>query len=202
MTQLIFDFDGTLFSSSEGIYKSFIYACRKVGFDEPHQDVFATLIGPPIAHIVQELYSDSSFEDHLRFVSHFRQAYDESDYLLSYPYDTINSVLEFVNSIDGVPVPSIVTNKPTLPTKSLLCRHNMRHFFDKVVGIDYCASLHAGGQTFKSKQQSILYFKSVLNPSTQHCIYIGDTIADMNSALASTVILFRSDMVMEIGIIL
>ena len=155
MTQLIFDFDGTLFSSSEGIYKSFIYACRKVGFDEPHQDVFATLIGPPIKHIVQELYSDSPSDEHLRFVSHFRQAYDQSDYLLSHPYEFINSVLEFVNSIDGVPMPSIVTNKPTLLQKACFA-DIIWHFFDKVVGMDCCASLHAGGQTFKSKQQSVL----------------------------------------------
>ena len=33
--------------------------------------------------------------------------------------------------------PSIVTNKPTRPTVSLLYEFNLYHFFDHIIGIDY-----------------------------------------------------------------
>ena len=45
---LLFDLDGTLTDSSEGIIKSVLYTYEKMQLDPPEESVLHTFIGPPL----------------------------------------------------------------------------------------------------------------------------------------------------------
>ena len=53
---VLFDFDGTLVDSSEGIFKSLIYAFEADGRDIPPESELRKFIGPPIYDSFKTLY--------------------------------------------------------------------------------------------------------------------------------------------------
>lgn len=180
MKTLIFDFDGTLFESSTGIYQSFVYSCVKHHLTPPDKTVFANHIGPPVGTIVDNFFP--SLQDLLRseFIRSFREHYDSIGYKDSYPYDGVSSLLQDIIYSPLYTNPSIVTNKPTSPTVSLLHEFNLHHFFDHIIGIDYLLS-SSNDRTFANKSDAIKYLVSITQPSCDY-LYIGDTISDMESA--------------------
>ena len=77
--------------------------------------------------------------------------------------------------------PSIVTNKPTNPTRSLLNEFRLINYFHHVVGIDYLSS-HGSIHRFSSKEFAIRHLLGSSDP-VKHVIYIGDTLADRDRAI-------------------
>ena len=45
---ILFDLDGTLTESAEGITRSAAYACEKMGYAVPPQHILDKFIGPPL----------------------------------------------------------------------------------------------------------------------------------------------------------
>ena len=54
---VLFDFDGTLFDSSEGVFKSLKYAFRADNKPEPTDEELRRFIGPPIYDSFKSFYS-------------------------------------------------------------------------------------------------------------------------------------------------
>ena len=53
---VIFDLDGTLLDTSEGIYKSVTYAIDTLGFEKIPSEVLRTFIGPPTQNSFARVY--------------------------------------------------------------------------------------------------------------------------------------------------
>ena len=53
---VLFDFDGTLVDSSEGIFKSLIYAFEADGKPSPEEKTLRKFIGPPIYDSFKNLF--------------------------------------------------------------------------------------------------------------------------------------------------
>ena len=51
---VIFDLDGTLTQSEEGIWNSVKYAAEKLGFPEPDAATLRKFIGPPLGYSFRE----------------------------------------------------------------------------------------------------------------------------------------------------
>ncbi len=56
MKAILFDLDGTLIDSSEGITKSAQYALSHFGIDEPDRNSLFFFIGPPLINTFMEHY--------------------------------------------------------------------------------------------------------------------------------------------------
>ena len=72
---VIFDLDGTLIDSSEGLYESFKMACQEIKIATPSKDNFFSRIGPPIGDIFDIMFPNSQHHKE-KFVSAFRHDYD------------------------------------------------------------------------------------------------------------------------------
>ena len=92
MINLLFDFDGTLFESSSGIYSSFQFTCSELNLIPPDFSEFVCTIGPPVGRIVDHFYP-LSLLSRSRFIDLFRAHYDSFGYKESNPYDGIIRVL-------------------------------------------------------------------------------------------------------------
>jgi phosphoglycolate phosphatase len=181
---IIFDFDGTLFDSSDGIYEAYSLSCALTNTSRLNKPDFIAHIGPPIIHIAQKLHPELSDEKLGKFARYFRAHYDDYLYLKSYPYQDVHRLLNYLHTSNACGIIGVVTNKPTTPTLNLLSKYHLANYFDKVIGIDYLFIKQAG-EPFESKSRAILYLKSLFPGSNSPYIYIGDTYSDQIAAQES-----------------
>ena len=73
---VLFDFDGTLVDSSEGIFKSLIYAFEADGKPAPEEKTLRKFIGPPICESFKNLFGYP--DDKIDFmIAKYRERYRE-----------------------------------------------------------------------------------------------------------------------------
>lgn len=181
---ILFDFDGTLVDSSEGIYRAFTKSCSKIKATCPGSDVFKELIGPPIRQIAATCFPFISNYELDAFEKCFRNYYDSVDfsYVKWYP-----GVIEWLSSNCGhASSIYVVTNKPTMITKSIISLAGIDDCFAEIIGIDY-RIVNATGTLFKDKSEAIdsLLTSAKIDPYTT--LYIGDTPSDLQSCLKNKV---------------
>ena len=70
----LFDLDGTLTDSEQGIFNSWIYACNKLGIETPDLNTLRSFIGPPLHDTLRKLKGkiDVSDEDVQKAVDVYR----------------------------------------------------------------------------------------------------------------------------------
>jgi phosphoglycolate phosphatase len=72
---LLWDLDGTIINSEEGITKCVQYALRAYGVDEPDLTKLRCFIGPPLEPTFRERYGMTE-EEALRSVDTYRERFD------------------------------------------------------------------------------------------------------------------------------
>ena len=73
---LLFDLDGTLWDSREGITKAVAYALEKMGYPVPEQQELSKFIGPPLTEAFPE-YCGMTLEEARQGVAYFREYFSE-----------------------------------------------------------------------------------------------------------------------------
>ena len=89
---VLFDFDGTIFDTVEGITKSIQYALRKHGREEPLERL-RCFAGPPLVDKFMEVYGVDQAEAEA-LVTDFRERYVPVGVYESRPFPGIRSLLE------------------------------------------------------------------------------------------------------------
>ncbi|MBR3076995.1 MAG: HAD hydrolase-like protein [Oscillospiraceae bacterium] len=127
---ILFDFDGTLFDTVEGITKSIQYALRKHGREEA-LDRLRCFAGPPLVDKFMEVYGVRQAEAE-QLVVDFRERYVPVGVYESRPFPGIRALLESLRAA-GLRT-AVATSKPQPMAELLLDRAGMRDCFDAVVG--------------------------------------------------------------------
>ena len=73
---LLFDLDGTLWDSREGITKAVAYALEKMGYPVPEQQELSKFIGPPLTEAFPE-DCGMTLEEARQGVAYFREYFSE-----------------------------------------------------------------------------------------------------------------------------
>lgn len=90
---IIFDVDGTLLDTTEGVLASVKYTIQKFGFEMLPEEKLKKFIGPPIQNSFAKAYNLD--EDVLQEIATvFRNRYKEFDLLKAKPYEGIYDLLE------------------------------------------------------------------------------------------------------------
>ena len=115
---VIFDFDGTICDTGEGILKSAKYALDAFGYNTPDDYHELThFIGPPLLVTFQEKYgADPTTAQEL--VNKYRERYTDVGLYESYLYDGIRELLERLKA-DKIKI-GIASSKPRGYIVSLL----------------------------------------------------------------------------------
>ena len=82
---ILFDFDGTLTDSSEGIFKSLTYAFESYGHGTPPADLLKKFIGPPLYHSFT-VYCGFDDKHAWEMTDKYRERYRKIGYLESKLY--------------------------------------------------------------------------------------------------------------------
>lgn len=181
MRHLFLDFDGTLVDSSKGIYNSYIKACIELGLPQASIVEFRKLIGPPIQVLAKNLIPGITEHKLESLRLRFRRDYDFSGYKLFSWFDGVATTLQALAALPMLQV-SIVTNKPTQPTRAILADAGLEDIFRLVVGIDYCKQF-TDGRPFSSKADALRFALNLVDCSAANAVYVGDTLADRDSSL-------------------
>lgn len=167
----IFDLDGTLLDTSEGILESARYSIRKMGFRELTQQELLTFIGPPLQASYRRLFGCDE-ETAQRATDCFRECYRGGAMFRARPYDGIYALCDTLKA-RGVNM-AVATYKKEDYALAVLKRFR----FD-----EYCRVMHgADGNNKLTKEDIITMCVNELGGDKSACAVIGDTENDAKGA--------------------
>ena len=127
---VLFDLDGTLTQSEEGIWNCARHTLRTMGRPEPDETTLRKFIGPPLMWSFQNL-AGMAEEDALKAQEIYRERYNTVGLFENRVYPGIRYALRCLKKA-GFRM-GVVTGKPEKPTKRILEHFRLAPFFDSVI---------------------------------------------------------------------
>lgn len=132
MKKVLFDLDGTLINSQEGITKGVQYALREyLGIEEPDLESLRCFIGPPLALMFDQKYHVPA-EKIEPTVTKYREYYDSIGMNQCELYPGVKEVLQRMHEKGYIL--GLASSKPESSCASILENKGVAHFFDYIVG--------------------------------------------------------------------
>ncbi len=128
-TTVIFDLDGTLTDSREGIVNSIRYSLEKEGVPCPPEETLQLFLGPPLAESYMR-YCGMDEEQAARTTEYYRERYVPTGLLENAVYPGIRHLLKGLRQ-RGVYL-GVATGKPLNATALILKHFHLDTFFDAV----------------------------------------------------------------------
>ena len=128
---LLFDLDGTLTASGEGITKSVQYALHKMGREAEDLKALEVFVGPPLLEQFMR-YCGMSEEEAVQAVRFYRERYNVTGLFENSPYDGVREMLETLRARGFIL--GVASSKPDGMVKRIL-----EHFEAEVacIGVTY-----------------------------------------------------------------
>ena len=164
---LLFDLDGTLLDTSEGIISSVKYAIECTGLESLSDDKIKSFIGPPIQNTFRKFYNLND-EETSKISAIFRERYSTVDLLKAKLYDSVLETLEILKN-EGYVI-GIATYKREDYAKKIVEYFGISQFCDVIEGSDFAGKL--------TKADIINTCIDKLGVSKNEILMIGDTESD------------------------
>ncbi len=130
VTWVLFDLDGTLTQSEEGIWNCARHALSKMGYPEPDQEMLKRFIGPPLSWSFRTMLGMAE-EQAQEAIQIYRERYNTLGLFENRVYPGIRYTLRCLKKA-GFHL-GVVTGKPERPTKRILEHFGLAPFFESVV---------------------------------------------------------------------
>lgn len=171
-TTILFDFDGTIVDTSEGITKGAAFALGQYGIQVDDLATLRRFIGPPLKHAFREFYGfDEQKADEA--ATWFRRYYRETGVRECRPYDGVERLLRHLKE-HGKRV-LLATSKPQLFAEQILERFDLMRYFDFISG-----SCLDGTRT--EKPEVIAYALKHTGIQIDSSVMVGDRKFDIEGA--------------------
>ncbi len=169
---VIFDLDGTLLDTREGIIESVKHAGKELGYSELPYETLLKFVGPPIQQSFMEHYGCDK-ETAQKAADLFRDYYKTVALLKAEPYEGIYELCEKLKA-NGIRM-SVATYKREDYAVMLL-----KHFgFDK-----YCDPIHGSDNSNVLKKEDIVRMcREEMGSEKEDSVLVGDTEHDARGAL-------------------
>lgn len=171
---ILFDLDGTLTDSGEGITRSVQYALEKIGKPEPERQKLNIFVGPPLLEQFQE-YAAIDKETAKKAVEYYRERYAPVGIYENELYPGILEMLEELKA-RGYRL-GVASSKPENFVNTVLEHFHMTSYFDQIVG-----SKPDGGRTDKTAVIEEALLRMGLEKHRNQVIMVGDKEHDVLGA--------------------
>ena len=180
---ILFDLDGTLTDSSEGITRSIQYALQELGRPVPAKEDLYPCIGPPLlASFLDRLGIETETEAE-QAVTLYRKRYVKKGHIESKVYDNIFATLDELKQQGHTLF--VATAKPYVQAVPILEHLKLASYFEKIYG----SELNGRNQ---EKTDPIAAILKEQNLPPERTIMVGDRKYDMRGA--------RKNKVLPIGV--
>ena len=167
---ILFDLDGTLTDSGEGVINCVQLALRHFGIPCEDREALRVFVGPPLREsfpwfgVPEERVEEA--------VEVFRSRYNTVGKFENRPYPGIPALLEALRN-DGFPL-YVATSKPEQTALEVLDKFERTGYFDRVCGANFSG-------TRDTKEEVLAYLLREL-PAGQRAVMVGDTVYDVRGA--------------------
>lgn len=173
MKAILFDLDGTLIDSFEGIAKSAQYALQQLGIREDNLENFRPFVGPPLVDSFQKWYG-LTLEEAERAIELYRERYKPIGLLECSLYPGVEECICKLKE-EGYLI-GMASSKPEEFCRRILTHFGILELFDDIVGATF-------DRRIDTKEEVLL---EVLRrwsdiPKEEMCL-IGDTMFDLIGA--------------------
>ncbi|MCV7070998.1 HAD-IA family hydrolase [Mycolicibacterium rufum] len=169
---VIFDLDGTLTDSAEGIVASFRHALAAVGATVPEGDLVTRIVGPPMLHTLQSMGLGERADD---AIAAYRADYTSRGWSMNRPFTGVPALLADLAAA-GVRL-AVATSKAEPTAQRILAHFDLDGSFEVIAG----ASVDG---TRASKADVLAHALEQLAPLPERVVMIGDRSHDVEGAAA------------------
>lgn len=173
---IIFDLDGTVADTSEGLLNTHRHTIREMGLQEPDEADMKPLLSAGLFRTYNVIMGLSE-EETRRAITIYRKHYGETGLAMSRVYDGMEKLLADCRK-KGLRL-AVATMKKQETTDSMLKLHGIYHMFDAVFGMDDTDSL--------TKADVIKKCCGHLETGTDEALMIGDSNVDLEGSGAAGV---------------
>lgn len=131
---ILFDFDGTVFDTGEGILKSVQYAAEAFGYAEPELEALRCFVGPPLTETFMRRYG-VDVDTAKRMTAKYRERYSKEGLMECSVYAGVPELVRKLRAAGRKCL--IATGKPTKFTVDILEQHGLGDLFDDVLGSEF-----------------------------------------------------------------
>lgn len=169
---ILFDLDGTVTDSGEGIINCAAMTLERLGLPVPDRESLRLFVGPPLHDTFVKFGVPETMAD--RAVEIYRSRYHTVGKFENYPYPGIRQLLEALQS-RGYRL-LIATSKPEKLSCEILAHFDLARYFERICG----ATMDRSRIT---KSDVIAYLLADF-PDRGETIMVGDTAFDVTGAAA------------------
>ena len=167
---ILFDLDGTLTDSGEGIINCAILALEHFGLPIPSREAMRVFVGPPLheSFINHGVPADQA-EEAIRI---YRSRYIPIGKFENVPYPGIREMLETLQAAGHKLF--VATSKPEKMSSEILEHFDLAKYFDQICGATMDAS--------RSSKEAVIEYLLHQNGRADNMIMVGDTKFDVIGA--------------------
>lgn len=169
---VLFDFDGTLVDSSEGIFKSLLYAFQCDSKPAPDEATLRKFIGPPIYDSFKTLfgYTDDKID---YMVEKYRERYRKTGFLETKVYDGIPALLRALRE-RNIKI-ATASSKPSVFIEQILKENGLYDLFDYIGGTQF-------DNISADKSVVLQAAMDALGVTANETVMVGDRLFDIRGA--------------------
>lgn len=169
---VLFDLDGTLTDSGEGIINCAASALRHFGLPVPSREEMRVFVGPPLHETFQRFGVPADKTDEAIRV--YRSRYIPTGMFENSPYPGVKELLETLKG-DGYTL-FVATSKPEEMSVTILEKFGLASYFDRICG--------ASTDTSRSTKDAVIAYLLESSGAKEDMVMVGDTIYDVLGAKA------------------
>ena len=167
---ILFDLDGTITDSGEGIINCVIYALERFGLPVPPRAELRYFVGPPLheSFIKQGVPAERAEEA----VAVYRERYVPTGMFENSPYPGIRELLDALKA-EGHTL-FVASSKPEWMCEEILKHFDLDKYFDRICG--------ATMDTSRTNKEAVIAYLLDLSGRSENTIMVGDTKFDVIGA--------------------
>ncbi len=172
-THLLFDLDGTVTDSSEGIIRAVLHALASYGIHEQDQAKLRAFIGPPLTDSFEEIYGFSHGQA-VEAVERYREYYKDKGIFENRVYDGMEEFFEKAKAAGYELI--LATSKPEVFAKRILAHFGIERYFS------HCCGSELDGRRVKKAEVIRYALDCAGDPAAERVMMIGDRNYDVIGA--------------------